>query len=261
MTENFGIERVKSGVKGFDKLIDNGFLTGQSILVCGMPGTGKTIFGLQYIYKGITDYNENGLYVSVEDRPNKLKVYAKAFGWDLDKLLKEKKIGIVNIPIDQRGFKIVDAIEEEAQKIKAKRIVVDSLSALNINAKMFDLPLKNQPDPTGMISRKKILKVAGFAPFEDVSQFTYLLVNRITDIGATTLLLADSVPGTEMLTKDGVSEYVCDGVIQLQLHDTSKNVNRTISVKKLRGSSIVPGMNSLKFTKTGLEIGEFKAFY
>ena len=194
MTKHFGIERVKSGINGLDNLIDGGFLTGHSILVCGMPGTGKTIFGVQYIYKGITDYNENGLYVAIEDHPNMLTVYARSFGWDLEKAQKEKKLRLLNIPIDQRGFKIIDAIEEEAEKVNAKRIVIDSLSALSINARMFDLPLKDQPDPTGVIDRKRILKIAGFAPFEDISQFTYLLVNRITDIGATTLLLADSVP-------------------------------------------------------------------
>ena len=126
---------------------------------------------------------------------------------------------------------------------------------------MFSLPLKDQPDPTGIISRDKILSVAGFEPFEDVTQFTYLFINRLSDLNATTLFLTDSPSGREALTKDGVSEFVCDGVIQLQLHDTSKNVNRTISVKKMRGGSIVPGMNTLKFTKSGLEVGEFKAFY
>ena len=209
----------------------------------------------------LTKNNENGLFVTVEDDPEKLKVYAKGFGWDLEKLQKAKKIDFLKVPIDQKGYKIVDAIEQKAKSIKAKRIVHDSLSALNINARMFDLPLKDQPDPTGTISRGKILKIAGFAPFEDISQFTYLFISRIRDLGATTLFLTDSVPGTDFLTKDGVSEFACDGVIQMQLHDTSRNINRTLSVKKMRGTSIVPGMNLLKFTNTGLEIGEFKAFY
>jgi len=82
----------------------------------------------------------------------------------------------------------------------------------------------------------------------------------VGDLGATTLFLTDT-PSPDKLTKDGVSEFVCDGVIHLQLHDTSKNVNRTLAVKKMRGSSIIPGMNSLKITKNGLEIEEFKAFY
>ncbi|MBL7055906.1 hypothetical protein ISS07_03270 [Candidatus Woesearchaeota archaeon] len=216
---------------------------------------------MQVLHSGIKKSKENALFVTVEDYPEKLNYYAKNFGWDLEDLQKKKKFEFLRIPIDRKGYKIIDKIEEKARKIKAKRIVIDSLSALNINARMFDLPLKDQPDPTGIISNRKILKIAGFAPFEDISQFTYLFINRINDIGATTFFITDSVPGTDMLTKDGVSEYACDGVIQLQLHDTSKNVNRTLAVKKMRGSNIIPGMNLLKFTKTGLEVGEFKAFF
>lgn len=255
------INRISTGVKGLDKLVGGGYLRGHSVLVCGMPGTGKTIFGLQFLYKGIIDNNENGLYVTVEDQPEKLKIYSKQFGWDMEKLEKSGKISFLKIPIDQRGYPIIDYIYNQVRKYNVKRIVIDSLSALSINAKMFNLPLKDQPDPTGTISKKKILRVAGFAPFEDTSQFTYLFVDRIKDLLSTSLFLTDSQVGSEMLTKDGVSEYACDGVIQLQLHDTSQNVSRTLSVKKMRGASIIPGMNSLKFTKNGLEVGVFKAFY
>lgn len=257
----YPVERVKSGIKGLDTLMGGGFLKGHSILVCGTPGTGKTIFGLQFLYKGIMDYGDNSLFVSIEDHPEKLKIYAKSFGWDLDKLQKNNKMDFLKIPIDRRGYNLVDAIAEKAKRIKAKRVVIDSLSALSFSARMFNLPLKDQPDPTGTIGRNKILSVAGFTSFENLTQFTYLFINRVVDLNATTLFITDSAQGSEALTKDSVSEFVCDGVIQLQLHDTGKNVNRTLSVKKMRGSSIVPGMNTLKFTKSGLEVGEFKAFY
>ncbi|MEK6946663.1 MAG: ATPase domain-containing protein [Nanoarchaeota archaeon] len=253
------MKKIKSGIRGLDALIGGGFLDGHSVLICGAPGTGKTIFGLQFLYKGIKEENENGLFVSVEDKTEKLLYYASQFGWSLEQFLKERKIEFMKVPIDQRGFMLVDAITEKAKKINAKRIVIDSLSALSINAKMFNLPLHNQPDPTGTI-KKKILKTAGYTPFEDISQFTYLFIDRIGDINATTLFLTDT-DGSATLTRDGVSEYVCDGVIFLQLHDTSKNVSRTLSVKKMRGCDIIPGMNSLKFTKSGLEVEEFKAFY
>jgi len=255
------MKRIKSGIKGLDALAGGGILEGHSVLVCGAPGTGKTIFGLQFLYKGITEENENGLYVNFEDRIHKLKFYASEFGWDLDKLQNEKRIDFLKIPIDQKGYKIIDVIAEKAKEIGAKRMVIDSLSAMSINAKMFHLPLRDQPDPTRTIRGKKILHTAGYTPFEDITQFTYLFIDRIAELAATTLFLTDSPSGSEVLTKDGVSEFACDGVIQLQLHDTSKTVNRTISVKKMRGCEITPGMNSLKFTKNGLEIEEFKAFY
>jgi circadian clock protein KaiC len=116
------------------------------------------------------------------------------------------------------------------QEINAKRLVVDSLSAI-------------------------------YMAFEDITQFVYNFVNLIEEMGITSVMITDSPPGSNELTKDGISEFVCDGVIQLQLHDVSKTVNRTISIKKMRGTSIIPGMNSLKFTENGLEVEEYKAFY
>src|SRR3989338_4024570 len=142
------LQRVKSGIPGLDALMSGGFVKGNSTLICGAPGTGKTLVGLQFLYRGAKDYGEPGLYVCIEEDPHKLIAYAKSFGWDLDDLIRRKMFDFVSIPIDYHGFNIMEAIEEKARRIKAQRMVVDSLSALNFNASMFDLPLENQPDPT-----------------------------------------------------------------------------------------------------------------
>ena len=125
---------------------------------------------------------------------------------------------------------IVNQVKKKVEERNVKRMVVDSLSAI-------------------------------YLAFEDITQFVYSFVNLIEELNITSVFITDSPPGSNLLTKDGVSEFVCDGVIHLQLNDVSKTVNRTISVKKMRGTSIIPGMNSLKFTDTGLEVEEYKAFY
>ena len=225
------MERVKSGINGLDNLVNGGFPRGHSVLLCGAPGTGKTIFGLQFVYKGAKNFNENGLYISIEENPLKLKSYAKEFKWDdVEKLEKQKKLEFLRVSPSERKFDIINLVKEKVEEINAKRLVVDSLSAI-------------------------------YLAFEDITQFVYSFVNLIEELGITSLFITDSPPGSTLLTKDGVSEFVCDGVIHLQLHDVSKTVNRTISIKKMRGTSIVPGMNSLKFTESGLEVEEYKAFY
>ena len=225
------MERVKTGISGLDNLMNGGFPRGHSILLCGAPGTGKTIFGLQFLYKGAKNFNENGLYISIEENPNKLKSYAKEFGWkDIEKLEKEKKLEFLRVSPSERKFDIVNVVKQKVQDINAKRIVVDSLSAI-------------------------------YLAFEDITQFVYSFVNLIEELNITSIFITDSPPGSTLLTKDGVSEFVCDGVIHLQLLDVSKNISRTISIKKMRGTSIVPGMNRLNFTESGLEIEELKAFY
>lgn len=225
------MERVKSGIKGLDPFVGGGFPRGHSILITGAPGTGKTIFGLQYLYNGIKESNENGLYVSIEEDPRKLKMYAKEFGWnDIDKLEKSGKIEFLRVTPTERKFDIVNIVKDKVEKIKAKRMVIDSLSAI-------------------------------YLAFEDITQFVYHFINTLEELNITSIFITDSPPGTEVLTKDGVSEFVCDGVLLVQLNDVSKTVNRTISIKKMRGTEIVPGANLLRFTKNGLEVGEFKAFY
>ena len=225
------MERIKSGIKGLDKLMGGGIPKGHSVLVCGSPGTGKTMLGLQFIYEGAKRFNENGLYVSIEQNPKKLKMYAKEFGWDdIDDIERQGKIEFLRVAPTERKFDIVDKVKERLEKINGKRVVIDSLSAI-------------------------------YLAFEDITQFVYYFINFLEELNMTSIFITDSQPGTDLITKDGVSEYVCDGVIHLQLNDTSKTVNRTIAVKKMRGTQIVPGMNSLKFTKTGLEVEDFKAFF
>ena len=225
------MERVKSGINGLDNLVNGGFPRGHSVLLCGAPGTGKTIFGMQFLYKGVKSFKENGLYVSIEEHPDKLKSYAKEFGWnDIENMEKENKLRFLRVPPTQRKFDIIKVVKKEVEEINAKRMVIDSLSAI-------------------------------YLAFEDITQFVYSFVNLVQNLNITSLFITDSPPGSTLLTKDGVSEFVCDGVLHLQLNDASKNVNRTISIKKMRGTSIVPGMNSLKFTEKGLEVEEYKAFY
>ena len=225
------MERIKTGINGLDNLVNGGFPRSHSILLCGAPGTGKTILALQFLYKGARDFKENGLYVSIEENPLKLKSYAKEFGWkDIDQLEKDKKLTFLRVPPSERRFDIVQQVRERVQEQNVKRIVVDSLSAI-------------------------------YLAFDDITQFVYSFVNMIEELNVTSIFITDSPPGSTLLTKDGVSEFVCDGVIHLQLNDVSKTVNRTLSVKKMRGTSMSPGANLLKFTDSGLEVEEYKAFY
>lgn len=225
------MKRIQSGIPGLDPLLGGGIPQSHSVLTCGAPGTGKTIMALQFIYMGAKKYNEPGIYLSIEEESTKLKNYGKEFGWgDIDQLEEQGKITFIRVRADQRKFDVADIVKEYAQKTGAKRLAIDSLSAI-------------------------------YLAFEDITQFVYSFVNLLNELNLTSIFITDSPPDQAQLTKDGVSEFVCDGVIQLQLHDTSQNVNRTIAIKKMRGTPITPGMNSLKFTKHGLEISDFKAFY
>jgi circadian clock protein KaiC len=124
--------RIPTGIKGFDELIAKGFPIGKNILINGGPGTGKTIFGLEYIYNGVTKFNEKGLYISFEQKEDALKEQAEQLGFDLEK----EGIFVEHIApnnISSIG-EITGFIRLYESKFGIKRVVIDSLPALFMGA-------------------------------------------------------------------------------------------------------------------------------
>ncbi|MHA1131169.1 MAG: ATPase domain-containing protein, partial [Candidatus Helarchaeota archaeon] len=80
------IERVKSGISGLDEILNGGFIKGTNVLLAGSAGTGKTIFCMQFLYNGVVDYDEPGIFVTLEEMPAELRREAALFGWDFRKL-------------------------------------------------------------------------------------------------------------------------------------------------------------------------------
>ncbi|MEF8880086.1 MAG: ATPase domain-containing protein, partial [Candidatus Thermoplasmatota archaeon] len=91
------MDRVKTGIDGLDDLVDGGFPKGSFAVVTGGPGTGKTIFGLQFLANGAEKYDENGLFISVEQSTEDVVSQAKQFGWDFDRLENAGKVKIVSL--------------------------------------------------------------------------------------------------------------------------------------------------------------------
>ncbi len=250
------MRRVKTGIDGLDELLNGGIPERNSILVCGSPGTGKSIFGLQYIYTGAKN-GEPGLYVSIEEKPEKLRDQALAFFKDFNKYEKAKKIMFLKIPNDVTNLDITGLIERAAKKIKAQRIVIDSLSILSINAPMYKIKLKAGLDKDVIFSRAE-LRPSSLGYSDETKQFIYMFVNRVNEIGASTLFIADSPEQGGYLTRDTVSEFVCDGVIRLKQLIIGRTVQRVLEIIKMRNTPIQPGFHSLVFGKRGLQIVNFR---
>lgn len=89
------MERIKSGIPELDEMLRGGFMKGDAVLVAGPAGTGKTTFALQYIVNGITQFGENGVYVTFEQLPDQIYRDAKNFGWDLRKMEDEDRLRLV----------------------------------------------------------------------------------------------------------------------------------------------------------------------
>ena len=80
------ISRIPSGIPGLDEMVEGGFEKNSSVLVIGGGGSGKTIFGTQFLLEGIEKFNETGIYISFEERKDKFYKHIMLFGWNLEEL-------------------------------------------------------------------------------------------------------------------------------------------------------------------------------
>ena len=207
-------DRVPTGIDGLDSLIEGGFPRGSLILLAGNPGTGKTVFSMQFLYKGAENYGETGIYVSfAESEDTIIHNISRLFGRDLKN--KEKVNGKVKIldftTVTEKGLStILEMVLEEVTVLKAKRLVIDSFSAM---AQTFKEPIE---------ARIIIHNILG---------------KLVRQLGCTTLLIAEVPTGSE---KIGVSieEFVADGVIVLKKDSYDGMLLREIEIPKLRGTRI-----------------------
>ncbi|MFH1297371.1 MAG: ATPase domain-containing protein [Bacteroidota bacterium] len=241
--ENKSKGRCPTGIKGLDDLIGGGFPTGRTILVSGSCGTGKTIFAVQFLYNGIVNHNEPAILVELEQNPASLKSDLKSLGFDLQKIEDEKKLVIIDASLSRIGTKdmnvkstvvpdasfsllpgevnfegIVDMVIQVAKKINAKRVVVDSLPALD-----------------NMIQKDTEVRDA------------ILYINyRLQQAGLTSILISDILEHGRV-SKHGVEEYVVDGVITLHYSAAGPDAGRTLTIEKMRGTAHSENIHSVKF--------------
>jgi len=207
-------DRVPTGIDGLDSLIEGGFPRGSLVLLAGNPGTGKTVFSMQFLYKGAENYGENGIYVSfAENEDTIIHNISRLFGLDLKN--KEEVNGKVKIldftTVTEKGLStIMEMVLEEVTVLKAKRLVIDSFSAM---AQAFKEPIE---------ARIIIHNILG---------------KLVRQLGCTTILIVEVPTGSE---KIGISieEFVADGVIVLKKDSYDGRLIREIEIPKLRGTRV-----------------------
>lgn len=202
-------DKVLTGIQSLDKILGGGFNRGDTILVAGQPGAGKTTLGFQFLHNGATKYGENGIYISFVESVDKLKRDALKFGWDFDKLTKEKKFRFLDL-IQAMGEKGVEAnfafMMNEIEMLGAKRVVIDSLSAM-----------------TAYIESKA-----------DARTFIGMVNRFLGNAGCTSILLIE-VPWGKNDIGSGFEEFLSDGLVVLESTIDRFRVRRMLFVPKMRG--------------------------
>lgn len=218
------VERISSGIKKLDTLIDGGLVKGSATLISGGAGTGKTIFCLQYIADGLKN-GENCMYITLEEKPEDVIEDAVGFGWDFAKYIKNGQLTIVY----KDPFRVTDLTTPLIQELKEKnvqRVVVDSTSTMGLYFKdAFEV-------------RKQLFK----------------LLNAIKGDNTTAVVTAEIVNDGGSISRFGVEEFATDGVFVLKSVSLGRESTRTLEVKKMRRTKITGGTHTFDFTKNGIDI-------
>lgn len=252
-------KRCPTGIPGLDELIEGGFPRERSILLSGTCGSGKTTFAVQYLYNGITQYNEPGILISLEQDPKELKSDMSRYGFDLDKLEKEGKLIIIDASLSRIGInkldqalvsgtfndqpegsmsllpdefnmeRILEIVTSKAKRIGAKRAVFDSLPALDF-----------------LLGDKSETKIR-----HAIRQILLAVNYRLKTAGLTTLLITEA-SDEDTSSAHGVESYVADGTIALTLNEALDN--RTIKIKKMRQTKHTLKPSAIEFTEKGMVV-------
>ena len=236
--------RKSTGVIGLDEKTEGGFVDRSTVLLRGKAGTGKTAFCASFLYRGALN-NEPGLLVTTEEEADDIRADIKEmFGWDLEHLEKKKLLKILSINLEipynvkEKDFgqtihmymlTLFEKIINSIKAIKAKRVVIDSVSILE----MF---LQNR-----YLSRTYILN----------------LMKKLKSLGVTTLITEGISEEGGLLGDEALTEFVVDAVIKLDFVPVSDRFKRTLTINKMRRTKHSTMILPFDFTKEGIKLMKF----
>jgi len=222
--------RVSTGIDGLDALIEGGFLRGDIILVAGGSGSGKTILSTQFIHNGATQHGEKGVYATFEEDSKTLKRNMLKFGFNLERLEREGAIKLIDLEaLKGEGLSAnLQFILNALEKIKGKRLVIDSLTAfLTACQEKFEYRM-----------------------------LMHLLYKMLKTQDITTIMTCSVPMGVEMLGV-GIEEFVADSLILLENVIYGLELKTKFIIRKMRGTNHSRKYHDVIITDKGLQILPF----
>ena len=213
-------ELVRTGIAGLDDLLPGGIPRGNVILVEGAIGAGKTTMGVEFIYRGASQFDEPGIIVVFEVSPDKIMRDASGFGWDLRKLEQQGRLKIVFTTRDVLRQELQQAdsvLLEEAAKIGARRIFIDGVARL----------------------------IGGAGAGESRSAF-HVLTEGLQRENLTALLAVEASSLNANAEASLPEESIADTVIRLRMEDQQRAVSRSIEIVKSRGQDFQMGRHTFR---------------
>jgi len=211
------LPKAPTGIQGLDEITLGGLPRGRPTLISGGAGSGKTLFGVEFLVRGATQYNEPGVLISFEESIQDLTKNAASLGFDLDRLVAEKKLFLDHVHIQRSEMEATGEydldglfirIADAVQRVGARRVVLDTIESL----------FAELPNPG--ILRAEIRRLFGW----------------LKEKGLTAVITAER-DEPHRLTRHGLEEYVSDCVISLDHRIREEISTRRLRIVKYRGST------------------------
>jgi circadian clock protein KaiC len=232
-TKAKGLRKVATRIAGLDEVLNGGLPAGQTTLISGGPGTGKSVLGLEFLYRGAAA-GEAGIFVTFEERAPGVRQNALTLGWDMAPLEKAGKLFLMEAHVDPQAVLsgdfnlkgLIAIIDGKAAAMRADRIVIDALDVL---LRLFDDPARERNE-------------------------LYVLHDWLIDHGMTTVLTVKTSKNGESSGRYEFLDFMANCVISLDQPVTEQIATRRLRVLKYRGSGF--GRNEYPFciTDEGINI-------
>lgn len=213
-----GVEKLATGLHGFDVIAEGGLPKNRSTLVAGSAGSAKTVFAVQFLAEGIRR-REPGVFVTFEDSPQAIRRNMASFGWDIEDWERQGLWAFVDAsPVPDESTAIVGSydlggilarIEHAVKKVGAVRVSMDSLNALFVQF------------PEVTVLRSELFRI----------------IQSLKEMGVTVVFTGERTAEYGPVTATGIEEFVADNVVILRNLLLEERRRRTVEILKFRGAS------------------------
>lgn len=239
------VEKVATGIPGFDFIAHGGLPRGRVTLISGTAGSAKTVFATQFLAEGVRQSSEPGIFATFEESPEDIRRNMLSFGWDIRKWEDEGKWRFIDgAPKSDSGFQVsgqydfsplLAVISHLVREIGAKRLSLDSIGAI----------FAQYPDSN--VIRQELFRIGA----------------TLKQLGVTSILTCEREVDDGPISRYRVEEFVTDNVIILRNSLEDEKRRRTLEILKYRGAqhqkgefpfTIVPKQGFVAFPLSAIEL-------